>query len=66
MEYSFRILFFCRHLVIKFACVQRCIRIIQNLIRLASNSAAGADDTIPILIYVIVKANPPNLLSIIQ
>ncbi|CAF1300551.1 unnamed protein product [Rotaria sp. Silwood1] len=50
----------------KVACVQRCIRIIQNLIRLASNSAAGADDTIPILIYVIVKANPPNLLSIMQ
>jgi len=50
----------------KVACVQRCIRIIQNLIRLASNSAAGADDTIPILIYVIVKENPPNLLSIRQ
>ncbi|CAF0912699.1 unnamed protein product, partial [Rotaria sordida] len=50
----------------KVGCVQRCIRIIQNLIRLASNSAAGADDTIPILIYVIVKANPPNLLSIMQ
>ncbi|CAF3758135.1 unnamed protein product [Rotaria socialis] len=50
----------------KLGCVQRCIRIIQNLIRLASNSAAGADDTIPILIYVIVKANPPNLLSIMQ
>jgi len=50
----------------KLACVQRCIRIIQNLIRLASNSAAGADDTIPILIYVIIKANPPNLLSINQ
>ncbi|CAF1085477.1 unnamed protein product, partial [Didymodactylos carnosus] len=50
----------------KVGCVQRCIRIIQNLIRLSSNSAASADDTIPILIFVIIKANPPNLLSNLQ
>ncbi|CAF0784542.1 unnamed protein product, partial [Didymodactylos carnosus] len=50
----------------KVGCVQRSIRIIQNLIRLSSNSAAGADDTIPILIFVIIKANPPSLLSNLQ
>lgn len=31
-----------------------------------NNQQVGADDMFPILVYVIIKANPPNLLSTIQ
>ncbi|CAF1171956.1 unnamed protein product [Didymodactylos carnosus] len=38
----------------------------RNLIRLSSNSVAGANDTIPILIFLIIKTNPPSLLPNLQ
>ncbi|CAO1411751.1 unnamed protein product [Diamesa serratosioi] len=50
----------------KVQCVVRCIRTIMNLLRMASERTPAADDLIPVLIYVIIKANPPFLLSTIQ
>uniref|UniRef100_T1IJR9 Receptor-mediated endocytosis protein 6 homolog n=1 Tax=Strigamia maritima TaxID=126957 RepID=T1IJR9_STRMM len=51
----------------KLHCVFRCCTTIINLLRLANeNSVPGADDFMPVLVYILVNANPPNLLSSIQ
>uniref|UniRef100_A0A914GXG6 Receptor-mediated endocytosis protein 6 n=1 Tax=Globodera rostochiensis TaxID=31243 RepID=A0A914GXG6_GLORO len=51
----------------KMACISRCCETIENLITLSSGrSAASADDILPILVFVIIKANPPALLSNLQ
>uniref|UniRef100_A0A7E4VN45 Receptor-mediated endocytosis protein 6 n=1 Tax=Panagrellus redivivus TaxID=6233 RepID=A0A7E4VN45_PANRE len=50
----------------KMACVVRCCETIQNLIGLASGHSASADDITPVLVFVLIKANPPALLSNIQ
>ena len=40
---------------------------ILNLLKLSNPSnVPGADDLVPVLVYVIIKANPPALLSMIQ
>lgn len=40
---------------------------ILNLLKLSNPSnIPGADDLVPVLVYVIIKANPPALLSMIQ
>jgi hypothetical protein len=39
----------------------------MNLLSLASErSVPAADDFMPVLLYVIIKANPPGLLSTVQ
>ena len=39
----------------------------MNLLKLSNPSnVPGADDLVPVLVYVIIKANPPALLSMIQ
>lgn len=48
------------------ACVMRCCETIENLIFLASNASVSADDITPVLVYVLLQANPPALLSNIQ
>ena len=51
----------------KLQCVWKCSQTIMNLLRLASEkSVPAADDFMPVLIYVIIKANPPSLLSTVQ
>ncbi|XP_059612505.1 receptor-mediated endocytosis protein 6 homolog [Phlebotomus argentipes] len=50
----------------KVQCVVRCITSIMNLLSMASDRVPSADDLTPVLIYVIIKANPPYLLSTLQ
>ncbi|XP_057289562.1 GTPase-activating protein and VPS9 domain-containing protein 1-like [Hydractinia symbiolongicarpus] len=48
----------------KLACIHRCCVTIMNLLSMASDKQApGADDFVPVLVYVVLRANPPNLLS---
>ncbi|CAI9718090.1 GTPase-activating protein and VPS9 domain-containing protein 1-like isoform X2 [Octopus vulgaris] len=51
----------------KVQCVYRCSLCIMNLLSMANDrKVPAADDFFPVLIYVIIKANPPCLLSTIQ
>ena len=51
----------------KVACVVRCSQTIMNLLSLASSkSVPAADDFVPVMVFVIIKANPPSLLSTVQ
>ena len=51
----------------KVACVSRTCTVIMNLLRLASDrSVPAADDLFPVLVFVLIKANPPALLSTVQ
>nr|CAD1818155.1 unnamed protein product [Ananas comosus var. bracteatus] len=51
----------------KLLCIMNCCQVINNLllnVSMTTNSApAGADEFLPILIYVTIKANPPQLHS---
>lgn len=51
----------------KLNCVVRCCDVINNLVALSSkNAVASADDLTPVLVFVIIKANPRALLSNVQ
>ncbi|XP_020296298.1 GTPase-activating protein and VPS9 domain-containing protein 1 isoform X2 [Pseudomyrmex gracilis] len=51
----------------KLQCVFRCATTILNLLSMASERGIpAADDLIPVLVYVIIKTNPPSLLSTVQ
>ncbi len=51
----------------KVACVSKCSQTIMNLLSLASGkSVPAADDFVPVLVFVLIKANPPALLSTVQ
>ncbi|KFM80017.1 GTPase-activating protein and VPS9 domain-containing protein 1, partial [Stegodyphus mimosarum] len=44
----------------KIQCVLRCCSTIMNLLSMASEkSVPAADDLMPVLVYVLIKANPP-------
>lgn len=51
----------------KLVCILNCCRVINNLllnVSMATNdNPPGADDFLPVLIYVTIKANPPQLHS---
>lgn len=48
----------------KLVCVLNTCRVINNLLNVsAGNRPAGADDFLPVLIYVVMLANPPRLES---
>ena len=48
----------------KLVCVLNTCRIVTNLLSVSSgNKPAGADDFLPVLIYVVLRANPPRLES---
>ena len=51
----------------KLRCVVQCCKVLISLLQYAKCGAPpGADDMFPVLVYVLIKANPPNLLSTIQ
>ncbi|KAI0228188.1 GTPase-activating protein and VPS9 domain-containing protein 1 [Lamellibrachia satsuma] len=51
----------------KLQCAVRCASIIMNLLSMANEkSVPAADDFMPVLIYILIKANPPSLLSTVQ
>eukprot|EP00794_Sanderia_malayensis_P015998 gene15998-17609_t len=48
----------------KLRCVHRCCITIMNLLSMATPSqTSGADEFVPVLVYVLIRANAPNLLS---
>ncbi|XP_054161994.1 GTPase-activating protein and VPS9 domain-containing protein 1-like isoform X2 [Oppia nitens] len=51
----------------KIKCVVKCCTNIMNLLSLATDrSVPAADDLMPVLVFVLIKANPPSLLSTVQ
>ena len=51
----------------KLKCVHRCSTTIMNLLSMANDkSVPAADEFMPVLIFVIIKANPACLLSTVQ
>ncbi|KAI1290103.1 GTPase-activating protein and VPS9 domain-containing protein 1 [Halotydeus destructor] len=51
----------------KAMCITRTCTVIMNLLSLATDrSVPAADDLMPVLVFVLIKANPPTLLSTVQ
>uniref|UniRef100_A0A3Q0SQ30 GTPase-activating protein and VPS9 domain-containing protein 1 n=1 Tax=Amphilophus citrinellus TaxID=61819 RepID=A0A3Q0SQ30_AMPCI len=51
----------------KVQCILRMCSSIMNLLSLANeDSVPGADDFVPVLVFVLIRANPPCLLSTVQ
>ncbi|XP_028029736.1 receptor-mediated endocytosis protein 6 homolog [Bombyx mandarina] len=50
----------------KIACVTQCVTSIMAVLNLTECTAPSADDLTPVLVYVIIKVNPPSLLSTIE
>uniref|UniRef100_A0A915KPT8 Receptor-mediated endocytosis protein 6 n=1 Tax=Romanomermis culicivorax TaxID=13658 RepID=A0A915KPT8_ROMCU len=51
----------------RLGCVLRCCETIINLLRVSRmGKTPSADDIVPVLVFVLVKANPPALLSTVQ
>ena len=50
----------------KVQCIHRCCSHIITLLSTSDNTIPSADDLLPVLIYVVIKANPTSILSTIQ
>ncbi|CAB3221593.1 unnamed protein product [Arctia plantaginis] len=61
-----------RHLAVyrtprdKLQCIMRCVTSIMAVLGLSEGTTPSADDLTPVLVYVILKVNPPSLLSTIE
>ncbi|XP_075989384.1 GTPase activating protein and VPS9 domains 1 isoform X2 [Anticarsia gemmatalis] len=61
-----------RHLAVyrtprdKLQCIMRCVTSIMAVLGLTEGTTPSADDLTPVLVYVILKVNPPSLLSTIE
>mmetsp|Transcript_16201 Transcript_16201/g.41387 ORF Transcript_16201/g.41387 Transcript_16201/m.41387 type:complete len:685 (+) Transcript_16201:495-2549(+) len=47
----------------KLVCILNCCRVINNLLNMTNSGPAGADDFFPVLVYIVIRTNPPNLRS---
>ncbi|KAK8769433.1 hypothetical protein V5799_014103 [Amblyomma americanum] len=50
----------------KVACVAACCASLASLLSAAAGAPAAADDLVPVLVFVLIRANPPHLLSTVQ
>lgn len=51
----------------KVRCIVQSCRVLISLLQYAKcGDPPGADDMFPVLVYILIKANPPGLLSTIQ
>lgn len=50
----------------KVACVAACCASLATLLSAAAGAPAAADDLVPVLVFVLIRANPPHLLSTVQ
>ncbi|KAJ8734506.1 hypothetical protein PYW08_013756 [Mythimna loreyi] len=50
----------------KLSCIMRCMTSIMAVLGLTEGTTPSADDLTPVLVYVILKVNPPSLLSTIE
>ncbi|KAL1954348.1 hypothetical protein VTO42DRAFT_1375 [Malbranchea cinnamomea] len=50
----------------KVICIMNCCKVIFGLLRNSKNSDTSADSFVPLLIYVVLKANPEHLVSNLQ
>ncbi|XP_063374056.1 receptor-mediated endocytosis protein 6 homolog [Cydia amplana] len=50
----------------KLQCVMRCVTCVMAVLGLTEGSAPAADDLTPVLVFIILKVNPPSLLSTID
>ncbi|KAG1045841.1 hypothetical protein G6F43_011217 [Rhizopus delemar] len=50
----------------KLICILNCCKVIFGLIKHMNNEEGGADVFLPLLIYVVIRANPPRLISNVQ
>lgn len=51
----------------KLVCIRNCSKVIYKLLSTGGEgSKSGADDFLPVLIIILIHANPPNLQSNIQ
>ncbi|RCH86588.1 hypothetical protein CU098_003459 [Rhizopus stolonifer] len=50
----------------KLICILNCCKVIFGLIKHMSKEEGGADVFLPLLIYVVIRANPPRMISNVQ